>query len=618
MTLPHAPSKRVERALWLVVAVLSVLPAAAGPPAVVGDGVDAFGTWWFFWWIRTAIEHLGDPSHTDMFFYPDGKNIFAHTGNNFVDAVLSVPFQWLFGERYFPVFVVVTMLGNAVAFRALADEALGAVDEGAERAFAPFAATLLWMVNPFTLFELTAGRTTQAFLWFLPVAVAAFLRSARTGSVRDAVVLGVATALSAWTYWFNGFFLALGFAALAPFSMREAEARGRAVRAWGIGAAVCLLLVGPAVYAMSSAAAEGHVVGMVSSGGGGPPTTVQNNVSEALHGLWLMERYGAPQLLQPAWGLTLLAALVVPGVRVSGGRARWGVLALVAVLFALGPAIMDGGTVIAPVPWYQVAQAHIPFLDRLWFPYRLVVLALLAAALLNGALCAHVRWPRALLALLVSVSLLGQAAVGIWPLAHHAARPPDMVSDLRGRGGGVLFFPFRLQHDGLMWQTRFQLPTFGGMGESASVFWPRALRRRLSNPFVRALRGATLLPPSPAPWAARDREEFEAQGFRWIILRPSLVQSEHLREADMRGRDVDTRETLRAAIAALSITIGRPADGLDGDALLWDLRGSWQAQDAWRVTHERLHALETVPAAGRTAYERGLLDLGRDGSGQQR
>ena len=129
---------------------------------IIGDGVDMYGTFWFYWWISECLSTLTSPGFTDVMFHPLGKDIFAHTGNNFVDAVVAQPFQALLGfPRYQPVFVGVVLFVNALAMRPLARRVLGR--GGAGLSWGGFAAVLLWMANPFILFELMTGRLTQAF-----------------------------------------------------------------------------------------------------------------------------------------------------------------------------------------------------------------------------------------------------------------------------------------------------------------------------------------------------------------------------------------------------------------------------------------------------------------------
>ena len=307
--------------------LLSVLPTLLSPGHIVGDGVDAFGTGWFFWWIRACVTHLGNPSWTPLFFAPDGKDIFSHTGNNFVDAVFSVPFQVLFGGSWSAPFTLFLLAGNAWSFEQLAKELWPDTRD-------VVAATLAWMVNPYVIFELTAGRPTQACMWWLPLALVGLWRVCRGDGARAAVLLGVATALTGWTYWFAGYFLTF---LMLPLCLWWGGFRR--LPALALAAAVCTVLVLPMGVGMQASWAAEQVPGVAS---GGPR---QANVSEDLHGIWLMETQGAPLLTQPAWALAALLGLWKGG---SAGR-KWAAIALLLVLIGLGARGGEPPAVFVPI-----------------------------------------------------------------------------------------------------------------------------------------------------------------------------------------------------------------------------------------------------------------------------
>ncbi|MDP2312236.1 MAG: glycosyltransferase family 39 protein [Pseudomonadota bacterium] len=611
------PSRRMQAFIFLALAVAGVLPTLLAPGSTVGDGVDAFGTHWFYWWIRTAVERLGNPSHTTLFFYPFGKDIFAHTGNNFVDAVFSVPFQWVFGGTFYsPMWIIALQLGNVLTFRPLARYLFGG-KEGTDT-FTAFAATVLWQVNPFVLFEITAGRPTQAMVWFLPAAVLYLLRTAREPGWKNSVWFGLAVAMSAWTYWFTAYFLLLLLVPLAIVELRRAPDRRAVLKRWSLGAAICLLLVAPGVSGMSAAVDDGRVPGIDPSPGSifVPPQPIANNVSADLHGLWLMEMYGSPLFFQPAW---LLPLLVVPFLRklpIPGGRWPW-LAALGTVLAFAGGTMFRVGDFTVVMPHYMALYRYLPFFDRLWFPYRMAAVAFIPAALLVAALCAMLPRPRLALAALVALGLAGQFAVGTWPFNHRYTRAPPMVASLKDEGGGVIFLPMKIQHDGLMWQTEFQLPTFGGMGESAGIFWPEKFRKRLNNSLIKALRGAAITPAQPKNVLKKDRVAIEKDGFRWVILRRSLLESELRRQLDMAPGSFDKYVRIQETIDAVSGVIGSSPVGVDGDSVLWDLRGTFQGDEAWAPTPERLQS-RGWEEYGRTVYEQKLEKFGRTGSVRER
>jgi hypothetical protein len=571
--------------------LLSVLPTLLSPGHIVGDGVDAFGTGWFFWWIRACVTHLGNPSWTPLFFAPDGKDIFSHTGNNFVDAVFSVPFQVLFGGSWSAPFTLFLLAGNAWSFEHLAKELWPDTRD-------VVAATLAWMVNPYVIFELTAGRPTQACMWWLPLALVGLWRVCRGDGARAAVLLGVSTALTGWTYWFAGYFLAF---LMLPLCLWWGGFRR--LPALALAAAVCTVLVLPMGVGMQASWVAGQVPGVAS---GGPR---QANVSEDLHGIWLMETQGAPLLTQPAWALAALFGLWKGG---SAGR-KWAAIALLLVLIGLGARVSDH-KLLNPV-W--AAVSHLPFLSRLWFPYRLTMVILIPfTALAVLAWQATGRSVRAAAAFLV-VSLAGEAYAGVFPLNHHAASCPPLLIDAAREPGTFLFLPSGIQSDALLWQTQFQRPTFGGMGESARAFWPEAYRDRLRTPWFRALASAVNSGPPSSPSSGPTSVEkitpepaenpFDETGLRWVVLRRDLLLGIWHKEQD-EGSKTTIQERDTYTVDQLIALLGEPA-AADDTLILWDLKGRY-ANPNFTLTPERRR---TPPpdTERRSAVELGLIRLGR-------
>lgn len=551
--MPPGPSPKVAWTVHALVALAGVVPTLLSPGHVTGSGVDAFGSVWFFWWIRTCLAHFGNPSHTDLFFFPDGKDIFADTGNNFVDAVLAAPLAWVFGPSlYQPLWVVIVQLANAGAFRALARELWG--DERTV-----FVAALLWQVNPFLLFEVTGGRPTQAFAWAVPVAVYYFLRTARGGGWRDVLGLGASVAVAGWIYWYSAFFLVFLLLPLAAFELRGRPWRPVLGR-WALAAGVGLLLVLPAVLPMAEALREGRVPGS------GPPEPLgrplQNNVAVELHGLVHMETQGEPLFTHPAWGLPLLAALFWPRLVVPGGRARWVAALVVTGVLGLGLGFPVGDRVVGN-PVYALLYEHLPFFKRLWFPYRFAQVAFVPALVLIVAWWRATGARTAVVALLVA-GLAVQVHRDTWPFPHLDARCPEPLARLQGPGA-VIITPIGIQHDGLIWQTTFARPTFGGMGESAPVFWPDAYKKRLRTGFIRALSDASQ--GQARPYKPQEREAIERLGFGFVALRLDFV-------AERATRNRKDPEAAKARARELTtLAVGAPPVAEDERVAVWSLRG---------------------------------------------
>jgi len=208
----------VEWISYFVLLLIIIGPTAWANDRLVGDGVDLFGTIWFYWWAKYSTLSGIDPSFTDIFFHPYGKDIFAHTGNNLLDAYLSIPFQIIFGfPRYYNLFVFTILLANCFAFRAMASVIIS-------NQIGVWTATILWMVNPFVIGELTMGRPTQCIFVFAFLSIRSFVLLHREPNYRQALYLGVWTALQGWVYWYSGYFLSFVLLWLSFFYFKQGSA----------------------------------------------------------------------------------------------------------------------------------------------------------------------------------------------------------------------------------------------------------------------------------------------------------------------------------------------------------------------------------------------------------
>ncbi len=606
------------------VALGAVLPALLRRGEVIGDGVDMYGTFWFYWWIGRCIETMQDPGFTNLMFYPLGKDIFAHTGNNFVDAAAAWPLTRIFGfPDYQPFFVGLMLLGNGLAFRPLARRVLGGGRLGVF-SWGALAATLLWMANPYTLFELMTGRLTQAFLPFLPLALAAFLDLEdpdldRHGRLRAAVLAGLMTALQAWTYWFMGFFMAFAFAWLAGVALwRPRLPRGRLLLSYGIAALACLLAVGPGIAAMAGSAGGGEVPGLTDSSAPlwqalfEKPPPLPNNVEATLHGSYLMETRGQPMLGHLSWGLGGLLFVLL-----GRGRTRWLGVALLCGLLSLGPVIPVGPDRDIVLPHYMLLYHGLPFFDRLWFPYRLLVMVFVALSLGLGGLVDRAnatarlaRAPAWLLPLgLVALNLAEQHRHLAWPLLHRDLSPPAVYAFIGDEGGGLIELPVGLARISIAWQAVHGQPTFGGMAENASIFWPEGYKKRLGNSFIQALKRVTRDPGDPLEFNPNELSALKAEGYRWVVLDRHLMDSDLHRWA-YGGRGGDDRAGAPFLAQQRIIDALGPPVAVDGALVVWDLLGQATAPPALRPTPEGL-STRSWPTDDMPAYEAHLRELGR-------
>ena len=149
----------------LITLILLLLGPAIWDAEVIGDGVDLHGTIWFYGWIYDCINNLKNPSFTDQFYYPYGKDIFAHTGNNFIDAALFYPFKLIFIYPYNYLFFIAFILAlNTLSLKVLLKNSNPSwcSDVGGAHSDALFSFCAFWG---------GAGRPTQACLFAAPMAM---------------------------------------------------------------------------------------------------------------------------------------------------------------------------------------------------------------------------------------------------------------------------------------------------------------------------------------------------------------------------------------------------------------------------------------------------------------
>lgn len=611
----HQPSlarRALEVALILAV-ILATLHRALRPGHVVGDGVDLFGTLWMYGHVAGALAAGTPLLHTDAIFYPDGKDLFAETGGNVLDAVLAAPLVWALGSPTFhPVAALLVLLANAFAFRGLARHVLRSPD-------AALAATLAFLLNPYLALELSCGRLTQATLAFAPLALLAFLRASEPGrpGVAAAALAGLCVAAQATIYWYMGYFLALGMLPLAVAAIRRHPTPGALAARYGLAALVCFVCTGPWIAAMAAVEAAGRVPGL-------PPVEVSlwelpprlgNNLPSTLLGLGFFETHGPPLVGTPSWGLAVLASLVF--LRGSG----WPALVALTLLFAVGPGVPLGEEAVV-LPWYMAAWKWVPFLDRLWYPYRLLSVTFIGVALGLGAAFTAVqarRGPRVAWAALAGVLAWGAADLhryALWPVTATEVRTPALLRWMAaspGERGAVLHLPFGIQHAALAWQPTHGLPLFGGMAEAAPTFWPPDLKRRLRQPLIKAL--VTAPAPTPrdaAPTGPEHRAEALGLGLRWVVLHRELLDHGLRSQARREGTDLTPAQLEDHVSRVTARLVGHlgPPTAAEGPLLAWDLARQSTPPPALAATEadldDRTWAFAPLPP-----WEQVLVDRGR-------
>ncbi len=588
----------LQRLEWPVYIGVAMLAVCRGLPAgrAVGDGVDLSGTLWHYGWLAHCLVTGQDPRVTDLMYHPVGKDLFAANGSNLVDAVAALPFVVLIG----PIdgqawFVALLLFLNAVTFRPLARHLLGS-------SVAVVAATLAWELNPYVLFELADGRPTQALLWFLPLAILAFLRLLEDdGTRRHALLAGVFTAAQAWTYWFMGWFMAPVLGWLAVHGLWRSRSRLPVLGRLGLAAGTCLALVAPAALAM---ARVGNPSGALGSG-----DAFQFPAKYA----------GTFPILGPGpLTVDLPAVLLVVGLWLflGPGRTRWLPVLLGAVVMAIGPRLGVGPHWPTLDMWpYQAAIAWLPFYERLWFPYRWMCMAMLPAALATGFVVQRIggwwrRWEGPVALALTVLLGLSLSWASLLPLPTSHVAPPAVASWMGEQASGaVIHLPFGLNQRRLIWQLVAPLPAMGGLGEDATHQWPPGFEDHLDARNIDALLVAVRQPGRAPEWEAGYRAQFLDQGYRWVVLHRERVEFDHRRLPEPpQGWTVEALAHATRAITTQVTDILGPPTAVEGPAVVWDLQGLAEAPQDLVVTAERLaeRSWGPEPRAPHLAFLEGL------------
>lgn len=445
----------MDKTLQLILFMLlfiALFSAMTDSLVVIGEGVDLYGTFWFYWWVGDALEHGQGLFFTDRLFFPFGKDVFSHTGSNVLDALCSIPFQWIFGApEYQPFFIFAVLQLNGVCFEQYAR--LWTSDR-----VKIASSTLMFSCMPYVCWELAGGRITQVMLFPSIIALLYFERLIREGGFKPAVVAGVMTAIQGWTYWFYGYFLGFFLIWRILVSHKVKERWAHLLCSF----TTCACLVAPAVLMMYSKDKIGEVPGL----GNG----FINNVHPILAGYVLWEPGNVPFFSFISIASALILGLMGQDKKIWLG---WLVLSL---FIATGPTGVWGESTFQ-WPHYSLLQ-EIPFFSRLWFPYRILPFASLA--LFTGLLLSRIERKY-----IIGVTVVYFVEITLWGLyPFHTSRLDDgQVYQELHKEGALLELPLGIIRPSHYHQMYHGRSISGGMGENLQLLWSLEYRDEFRKRF---------------------------------------------------------------------------------------------------------------------------------------
>jgi len=575
----HRP-RSFTAALAAVVLLVGVGPDLADwTSGFIGAAhVDQYGTQWFYWFTERAVLDGHSLAHTDLFFYPYGKDIYRHTGANVLDAILAVPFRLSLGrELGYNVFCLVFVGLAGWAFHALAREL-------SDDPIAVGVGAVCFAVSPYMLYELREGRPTQGLLVLLPLIL---LQARRTGwrpGLRAPLLGGVLLAVSGFQYWFYALFGGLALLVYGlVLSWRPPAGAGPGWRVFarfavfgGVAMAVCAPVALPLI--LETAGQDATVPGLLDLDAWSLTSFVPQTEQGATVGVFtwqpLRGATGAFSLdesnivtfspfhrVLPFVGLVaVLAFLWRPHGRFT--RLEWLALAVPLVICATGPVWVIGDRYLVDPIWGALLHG-LAFLRRLWWPSRafawlsiLVALALVAVLAQLGQRGPRMRrWSIGLTVVLWMGHLGTQKLL---PLGTWESRIPAGYQCLaQGGDEAILELPWAWTQAHLYYQVHHGRPIFGGMLENSEVFRPPETSAiRIENTFVAAMMALAEEEAEVEGWTMADMQAMRELGYGFMVLQKDAYVIEGIASAGL--VDNARRTRLRRMRLDLAQVVGSP------------------------------------------------------------
>lgn len=348
---------------------------------LAGDGGDGWQNLWNFEWIRRSILAGTNPFHTDALWHPDGATLVFQTFD-LPDALWSMPLRAFLGPWAVYDLVVLATFSLSGASMYLLGRSTGASRPAA------FLSGCAYTFSTFHFGHALGHLHILAMQW-VPLYALCLWRVLEGAPRRTAIAGGWWLALCAYASWYHLFGAAFVTAGIVGVAIvrRRGELRSRIpglATTFGVGAAI----IAPLAIAVWRARSAEPVSGQHSAG----------TYSADLQSFWMPNASSAVSSLSSAWrswsgngaenatylGYVLVAIVLAAAARKAPRVGTYLVVALVGVVFSLGPALRwSGHAITGEVLPYAWLVKWIPSLSFAGVPVRFAFAATfgLAAAL---------------------------------------------------------------------------------------------------------------------------------------------------------------------------------------------------------------------------------------------
>jgi hypothetical protein len=460
----------VAGAYVLITCVLTFPAVMHWGSAVAGfEGLDSLQYTWSLWWSSQAWQAGHSPAQVSLLYYPWGGE----------HALLDVTplldwLAWPLEQLLTPTQVYNTLYLTSFPLTATAMYLLA---RGLRLPrVAAFLSGLVWAFFPNRMGHALAGHFTQLASWLFPLVALAYLRLLREPRWRWALATGALIALASLialvqTAYFLAPFLVLLLLGGLVVYRRQLTARTVLMVAASCSLALALALIkyGPFLWQAVRQGTDLAAAGVTEHS----TDFLALVMPSPYHPLWgrlLRSVPMAAQIIPEAndverlgyLGWSVLALALVALVRRGKSQWLWAAMALLALVFSLGPRLVVGGRVTEmamPYAWLM----RLPFFGWGRTPERFNQLAFFALALLAGGGLAALRLDRTASVALCFVVLVDLMV--LWPCPGGTPAPPAYLTSWRGEGGAVLDMPIAKRQIGnlaMYYQTQHDLPIVGG------------------------------------------------------------------------------------------------------------------------------------------------------------
>ena len=383
-------------------------PAIGNLHELLLGGGELGGWLWRHWWHFEEVRAL---EYEEIGFLGSIEALialgrFPETGNILDILLLSYPLRlWVGFPADHNVKILIILIGNGLCAYTLARAHTDSI-------FVALAVSTIAIINPLVIQDINKIGLRQVLLWWLFLFPLFLSRAGRSGTYKDAFLTGVFFTMSAAFYWFYGLFAAMfGLVWLIHWIWIDKPPRSiilRFLSTAGITAMFgCLLFLMP-YFAADEQSNQSEALPEVTfflpypsydtiASAPQRPSNYRENVLSSLH-RGIDSAWPADFIIDPRHGVLALSTVVFmfgifPAFFIKRAR-MWVVVWLIFYLGTLGPFLKIGaqkdtadvfmiGEYVIRMP-YSWMFTYIPGMSRMFAPYRLAAMMIVASVVLSA------------------------------------------------------------------------------------------------------------------------------------------------------------------------------------------------------------------------------------------